>query len=420
MSRPPVGGSRASSVRVRCVLHLFRYLYPRERPFFFEVRVKFFTGKVRGFFVSERRKCGRGRWGVVMHSQQGPDFEVVSYLNLVTTGLTAPHSLRTIASSNSQVTHMSTDAGIVAKKAEQLLPLAKAKLADEYYYQSLPLCIIDSVFSINANYQGVKNVIGRYCKWTGVTRYREDRESIPPREKQLSVCEFCRQFEKAGLEVMAVEVFKNRQRTSTRNGILKAEAVLQFAKVLKQFEVEHFQDYAAAMTNTALESAIRAIPGQGSGLSLGYFWMLTGSDDFVKPDRMVLRFLQAVLSRDVKQDEARKLLTDVTSLLKVRFPNLTPRLLDHEIWKYQRKDTGEGVATVGAGSPRQYSLVRFLFDQLPAEFHHKYPFSKDGVYVFFGEIPNMPGHCVVADHSTGRVYSGYHTEQFEELPEDEM
>ncbi len=66
--------------------------------------------------------------------------------------------------------------------------------------------------------------------------------------------------------------------------------------------------------------------------------------------------------------------------------------------------------------PRQYSLVRFRFDLMPVE----YPFVPDGVYVFFGDIPNMPGHCVVADHKSGRIYSGYHTENFTELPSDDV
>lgn len=69
--------------------------------------------------------------------------------------------------------------------------------------------------------------------------------------------------------------------------------------------------------------------------------------------------------------------------------------------------------------PRQYSLVRFQFDLVPAEYHNKYPFVPGGVYVFFGDIPNMPGHCVVADPTTGRVHSGYHTEWFAEVPDDE-
>ena len=68
--------------------------------------------------------------------------------------------------------------------------------------------------------------------------------------------------------------------------------------------------------------------------------------------------------------------------------------------------------------PRKLSLVRFRFDELH-EFRDEYPFTADGVYVFLGEIPNMRGHCVVADHRTGKLYSGYHTENFVELPEDE-
>jgi hypothetical protein len=51
--------------------------------------------------------------------------------------------------------------------------------------------------------------------------------------------------------------------------------------------------------------------------------------------------------------------------------------------------------------PRQYSLVKFNFDALDEKFFSQLPFTREGVYVFFGEIPNMPGHCIVADHKTG-------------------
>lgn len=69
--------------------------------------------------------------------------------------------------------------------------------------------------------------------------------------------------------------------------------------------------------------------------------------------------------------------------------------------------------------PRQYSLVTFDFDSMPEEWREKYPFKPGSVYVFFGEIPNMKGHCVVADHKTGQIYSGYHIENFVEIDEDE-
>ena len=86
-----------------------------------------------------------------------------------------------------------------------------------------------------------------------------------------------------------------------------------------------------------MERAVRAIPGQGSGVSLRYFWMLAGSDDFVKPDRMVLRFLQAALGRPVPVAEAQRLLSDAAEQLKAKYAHLTPRLLDYAVWQYQRQ-----------------------------------------------------------------------------------
>jgi hypothetical protein len=71
--------------------------------------------------------------------------------------------------------------------------------------------------------------------------------------------------------------------------------------------------------------------------------------------------------------------------------------------------------------PRQYSLIAFDADGVDYQkaTGGAYPFSEDGVYVFLGEIPNMPDHCVVCDHRTGQIYSGYHTWNFKEIPEGE-
>ncbi len=69
--------------------------------------------------------------------------------------------------------------------------------------------------------------------------------------------------------------------------------------------------------------------------------------------------------------------------------------------------------------PRFLSLVRVNFSHLSPEDRAKYPFVEQRPYIFFGEIPNMAGHCVVADHKSGQIYSGYHIENFEEIPVDE-
>lgn len=40
-------------------------------------------------------------------------------------------------------------------------------------------------------------------------------------------------------------------------------------------------------------------------------------------------------------------------------------------------------------------------------------------FVYLGEIPNMPGHIVVAGQN-GRVYYGFHDDEFEETPQDDI
>jgi hypothetical protein len=63
------------------------------------------------------------------------------------------------------------------------------------------------------------------------------------------------------------------------------------------------------------------------------------------------------------------------------------------------------------------TLVKFDFDKCPVEFHNKYPFVRDEVLLYLGEVKQMRGHCVVATKD-GRVVWGYHTENFVMLPSD--
>jgi len=64
--------------------------------------------------------------------------------------------------------------------------------------------------------------------------------------------------------------------------------------------------------------------------------------------------------------------------------------------------------------------VRFQPGGLSRQQLQDLPFKANGVYVFLGEIANMPGHCIVAEIKTGRLLSGYHSDNFEELPADEV
>ena len=69
---------------------------------------------------------------------------------------------------------------------------------------------------------------------------------------------------------------------------------------------------------------------------------------------------------------------------------------------------------------RPLSLVK-IDDKIELKFRKIYEKNLGkGPYIFFGEIPNMPEHCVVVDTKTGKISSGFHTDNFVELTDDEV
>ena len=69
-----------------------------------------------------------------------------------------------------------------------------------------------------------------------------------------------------------------------------------------------------------------------------------------------------------------------------------------------------------ADVPRMYSLVTFE----PYGPWELYPFKQDTIFVFLGEIPDMEGHCIVIEKGSSEVHVGYHTENFHEIPKNDL
>lgn len=67
-------------------------------------------------------------------------------------------------------------------------------------------------------------------------------------------------------------------------------------------------------------------------------------------------------------------------------------------------------------TPRPLALVRLVPDVLLSG---NFPFRPICAYIFLGEIPNMPGHGIFIDLTFRVIHSGYHIDNFEEIPEDE-
>jgi len=239
-----------------------------------------------------------------------------------------------------------SDVHLLATRCRKSFNLAALELPDEYRYAGVGHCVLDAVFSIGVRYSSTRLVVKRYCNKRGITHFRPTEE-LPVAADQEPLSAFIAYCESQGPQSFAENTVENEQRTSPRSGILKAEACLRFAKVLNSFNVEFLQDVAPLALNIELDAKLRAVTGQSSGIAIQYFWMLTGSQDLIKPDRMVLRFINEVLSRPLTSTvDASRLLVATTKLLRSEFPTLNARLLDYAIWNHQHRQP-----PVGAKSP---------------------------------------------------------------------
>jgi hypothetical protein len=216
------------------------------------------------------------------------------------------------------------------------LDLENAELSPEYYYNSLPLCVIDAVFSPMIRYSKTRQIVIDFCNKAGIKRLREHGSPYPPVEEQFSLDHFLDIHEERSFEEIAVQFYNSRHRTSTRSGILKSEACYRFARVLRDYEVNYFQDLPPLIGDKGLELSLKKIPGQKSGVTTKYFYMLAGQEDYIKPDRWITRFTESCLGRQVDSREAYHLIMSAHEYLAIDFPTLTPRELDHEIWKHQQ------------------------------------------------------------------------------------
>jgi hypothetical protein len=227
---------------------------------------------------------------------------------------------------------------LIYNKCVADLALASATLSKEYYYNALPQCIIDAVYSIGVRYASTRNTVINYCNTTSIARISAPLDHPSDSHTVTELLSNISPF--ASTDYGATSLFNNHQKTSTTNGILKAEAVYRFAKVLKENKIETLRDIRSASPHTivSIEREIKKIPGQKSGISFSYFLMLSGDDSHMKIDRWLLRFVGDALgvARYTSVASAYTDLLAVCGELKLRYPHLTPRLLDHTIWNYMK------------------------------------------------------------------------------------
>lgn len=200
----------------------------------------------------------------------------------------------------------------------------------------LPVCVLDAVFSINSRYSSVVAVCDRYAQHQHLDPHLlavANAANVIGTSLEQPVDVLAALGRDIGADLFASDVLSNRGRTSTRGGVLKAEAAVRYAEILAESDVHTLNEAADLLRDLSrleeVERRLRVVPGNGAhDVRMSYLWMLAGDDEHVKPDRMVLRWIRDHLDRDVDVRTARHLVADAARKL-----HRTPWELDHAIWQ---------------------------------------------------------------------------------------
>jgi hypothetical protein len=192
--------------------------------------------------------------------------------------------------------------------------------------ENLALAVIEAVWSIGVRAGGVANVIARH---------RALVDTSTPAELAAFI-------DRVGGPDAYAEAVKNRQRTSTTHGILKAEAVYREATILATAgvtDVNGLTDDVRALWMT--------VPGQKSGTSWDALLITTGHDT-VKADRMLRRFVaDATGSTETKVSAAKAHELVVAAAARL---GVSARALDNAIWSYESAKPARRTRATASGS----------------------------------------------------------------------
>jgi len=220
---------------------------------------------------------------------------------------------------------------LLVKSLDNLIERSDQTLPEAYFYSSLSFCITDAIFSMNVRYEGVENTVKALSSALNTPAFKNKAV------EEYSIRKFYAVLDGVHETEIASRIFKNRQRTSSRSGITKALAVKEACAILMFHEVNLFQDFTKEKMK-AIEADFLKIKGQGSGISYKYFCMLAGDENTIKPDRMVCRYISEAmeLKNEVDPATAEVCFYQAYQEVSKKYPSLTPRFLDHLIWRYQR------------------------------------------------------------------------------------
>lgn len=202
------------------------------------------------------------------------------------------------------------------------------KSRNPYVYKSLPICLIDCVYSLRTKYESVTlPIVQRYADaYMNGDRCAEG-DTVSALVDRINKC--------GGPSAFADKVLQNHQKLG-RTLIPKEEVLYQLAKYLLLLHIETIEDFRNFESPELLEIVIRAVKGI-SDAGANYLFMLAGDPDRVKPDVHIHHCIADALGYDASNKECQEIFTGAVEILREKYDGLTVAALDNTIWRVYSK-----------------------------------------------------------------------------------
>ena len=210
----------------------------------------------------------------------------------------------------------------------KLIPVGTIELSDEFFPAHLSVALIDAVFRshLRDDEQPAPSA-NRYCRYFEIAMTRPNRWNRPPSDAQETLGDLTGRYFELGVNGMTNKVFQTRCRfpgTETT----RTEYVLRVANELRRIGIEVLQDVSVRRTRE-IEDALQTVPGLDRHM-VRMLLMYAGGDDFVCGDDRVRRFVASAISRSSVSGSRAVNLVRHSAYEMI----LSPRYLDHQIWKH--------------------------------------------------------------------------------------
>ena len=207
----------------------------------------------------------------------------------------------------------------------------KIDFTKNYGANSIIVTAVDSIFSIRAKYSStVVPLVKRFARFVRLKDL--DNDEYTPKQ-------FIETFKNYDFNSLATNVFKNKQRTSSRSGVLKAEALFRVIEMLNKHNIQTRDNLLNSKNIDEIENQWKSIRGQSSGITWRYFLMGCGNNTYFKDDTWVYRFFINELGyKNIRMNGDYKNLKiafdNEFEQIKKIYPQITISKLDNVIWKF--------------------------------------------------------------------------------------